>query len=391
MPTSNKFPAFTLAAGPTTVSARVLAAQGSPVSYHYDPVFLDRFRTLGELVGQVYGTDNDIILLQGEAVLGLEAAVVNVVRPGMKVINIANGPYGKGMGYWLAGHGAKVIEVETGFREVPTPEMIEEIASAHPDAEALAVVHVETPCGTVAPLKEIGKICRKYGFVSIVDAVASIGGVELRPDEWGLDICVAAPQKCLGGPSGMSLIAVSQAGWDLIEKNPDAPRDSFLSILDWKTKWLEGNKFPYTPSVSDVNGVIAACEQILEEGVDAAVSRHARTAEVCRAGVLAMGLELWPLDSATAANSATAVKLPDGLNDAQVRDHIRERYGVMISGALGAGDLVRIGHMGETARSLHPIIGLSALGQGLRDLGHDVDIGIGIEVAMKALSDSPNP
>ncbi len=189
----------------------------------------------------------------------------------------------------------------------------------------------------------------------------------------------------------MSLIAVSQAGWDLIEKNPDAPRDSFLSILDWKTKWLEGNKFPYTPSVSDVNGVIAACEQILEEGVDAAVSRHARTAEVCRAGVLAMGLELWPLDSATAANSVTAVKLPDGLNDAQVRDHIRERYGVMISGALGAGDLVRIGHMGETARSLHPIIGLSALGQGLRDLGHDVDIGIGIEVAMKALSDSPNP
>ena len=94
-------PAFTLAAGPTTVSARVLAAQGSPVSYHYDPAFLERFRMLGDLVGQVYGTENDIILMQGEAVLGLEAAVVGVVRPGMKVINLANGPYGKGMGYWL--------------------------------------------------------------------------------------------------------------------------------------------------------------------------------------------------------------------------------------------------------------------------------------------------
>lgn len=383
-------PAFTLAAGPTTVSARVLAAQGSPVSYHYDPAFLERFRMLGDLVGQVYGTENDIILMQGEAVLGLEAAVVGVVRPGMKVINLANGPYGKGMGYWLAGHGAEVIEIETGFREVPTPEMIEEVASAHPDVELLTVVHVETPCGTVSPLKQIGEICRRHGIVSLVDVVASLGGVELHPDEWGLDICISAPQKCLGGPSGMSLIAVSQAGWDLIAKNPNAPRDSFLSILDWKTKWLEGGKYPYTPSVSDVNGVIAACEQILEEGVEDAIARHAATAAACRAGVAAMGLELWPLDSGTAANSVTAVKLPEGLTDVQVRDHIRERYGVMISGALGAGNLVRIGHMGETARSLHPIIGLSALGQGLRDLGCEVDIGQGIEVAMQALSASPN-
>ncbi|HDH26788.1 MAG TPA: alanine--glyoxylate aminotransferase family protein [Actinobacteria bacterium] len=188
----------------------------------------------------------------------------------------------------------------------------------------------------------------------------------------------------------MSLLAISQAAWDLIAKNPDAPRDSFLSILDWKDKWLEGNKFPYTPSVSDVSGVTAACEEVLEEGVDTAVLRHSRAAAASRAGVLAMGLELWPLDPATAASSATAVKLPAGLTDIQVRDHIRQRYGVMISGALGAGDLVRIGHMGETARSLYPIVGLSALGQGLRDLGCQVDIGKGIEVAMSALSDSPN-
>lgn len=387
---STRSPDFTLAAGPTTVSARVLAAQGSPVTYHYDPAFLDRFRTLGDLVGKVYGTTNDIILMQGEAVLGLEAAVVATVRPGMKVINLANGPYGKGMGYWLVAHGAEVVEVETGFREVPTPEMIEAAVLANPDAEMLAVVHVETPCGTVSPLKEIGEICRRNGIVSLVDAVASLGGVEIQPDEWGLDICVSAPQKCLGGPSGMSLLAISQQAWDLIAKNPNAPRDSFLSILDWKSKWLEGGKFPYTPSVSDVHGVIAACEQVLEEGVAEAVQRHRRTAAASQAGVLAMGLELWPRDPATAANSATAVKLPDTLTDEQVRDHIRHRYGVMISGSLGAGNLVRIGHMGETARSLYPIIGLSALGRGLRDLGHDVNLGKGIDAAMAALSDAPN-
>jgi pyridoxamine--pyruvate transaminase len=383
-------PSFTLTTGPATISDRVRAAQGAQNLSHEDHLYKERFRRLEELVGTIFRTSNDIVLLQGEAVLGLEAALAATVRPGMKVINVASGPYGKGMGDWLRAMGAAVVDVETGFREVPSPEMVEQAVREHGDAEMLAVVHVETPCGTISPLREIGDMCRRAGIVSLVDAVASLGGVDVRTDEWGLDICVAAPEKCLGGPTGLSLIAVSPRAWELVARNDAAPRFSFLSILDWKEKWLTGGDFPYTPSIADVHGTLAACEAVLEEGLDRVLARHAATAHATRAGVVAMGLTLWPRRESDMADSVTAIELPRGVTEDALIDHVRERYGVMISGSEGAGDLVRIGHMGETARSLYPLVALGAVGQGLVDLGHTVDVAQGLAAMLAALSESPN-
>ena len=145
-------------------------------------------------------------------------------------------------------------------------------------------------------------------------------------------------------------------------------------MLDWKEQWLDGDKFPFTPSVVDLHGVEAACDVLLEEGLEASIARHELAARACRAGVRAMGLELWPRSEEIAAACVTAIAVPEGLTDAQVRDHCRERYGVMISGGQGAGNLVRIGHMGPTARSLYPVVGLAALGRtlcGPRRVGDD--------------------
>ena len=227
-------------------------------------------------------------------------------------------------------------------------------------------------------------------MVSLVDAVASVGGLDVRTDEWGLDIVVTAPEKCLNGPTGLSLLSVSAAAWELVARNPGAPRASYRSMLDWKEKWLDGGAFPYTPSIADVLGTIAACEAFLEEGFDAVFARHAASGAAARAGVRAMGLELWPLRGADTADTLTAIKLPAGVTEEALVAHIRERYGVQISGSEGAGDLVRIGHIGETARSLHPVVGLAALGQGLRDLGVAVNVGAGLEAALAALSARPN-
>jgi len=382
--------AFTVSTGPAIVSDRVRAAQGMQSGYHEDPAFKARFRRLGDLVGQVLRTSNDIVLMQGEAVLGLEAALVAAVRPGMKVINVASGPYGKGMGWWLDAMGADIIEVETGFRDVPTAEMIGAALAANPDVELLCVVHVETPCGTVAPIAEIGRLCRAAGVVSLVDAVASVGGLDVRTDEWQLDIVVTAPETCLGGPTGLSLIAVSPEAWALVGRNPRAPRASFLSMLDWKEKWIDGDAFPYTPSIADVHGALAACEAFLEEGADAVLARHAASGAAARAGVRAMGLTLWAHQESDMADTVTAVELPAGLTDAGVVARVRERYGVQLSASEGAGNQVRIGHIGETARSLHPVVALAALGQGLRDLGATVDIGTGLEATLAALSERPN-
>jgi pyridoxamine--pyruvate transaminase len=189
----------------------------------------------------------------------------------------------------------------------------------------------------------------------------------------------------------MSLMTVNDAAWERIRTNPSAPRASFLSMLDWKEQWLDGNKFPFTPSVSDVHGVEGACDELLEEGLEASIARHERSAAACRAGVSAMGLELWPRSESIAAACVTAIAVPNGLTDVQVRAHCRERYGVMISGGQGAGNLVRIGHMGPSARSLYPVVGIAALGQTLLDLGVQVEVGAGVEAALAALSRAEAP
>ena len=380
---------LTLSAGPNDVSSGVRAATGGPVLYHYDPVFGDRFRETERMIGQIYGSSgHEIILMQGEAVLGLEAAARSLVRRGTSCLNLATGVFGKGFGYWLTAIGADLHEIETPYDEIVTGEAVAAYLEAHPEITVVSVVHSETPSGTLNPVWDIGPIARSHGAVTIVDVVSSFGGIELRPEDWQLDLLVAGPQKCLGGPPGMSLVAVSEQAWAAIEANPDAPRGSFLSLLDWREQWHARDHFPYTPSVSDLNGVWAAARELLDEGLEASIDRHRRVADACWDGVEAMGLRPWPVSRDIAAACVTAIRVPDALTDTQVRDHVRATYGVQLSGGQGAGNLIRIGHLGATARPIFAVAGLAALGRGLADLGARVDVGAGLEAALASLSAS---
>jgi pyridoxamine--pyruvate transaminase len=180
-----------------------------------------------------------------------------------------------------------------------------------------------------------------------------------------------------------------------MEANPAAPRGSFLSLLDWKHRWIDGGRvaFPYTPSVSDVNGVHAALEEVVQQGVDAVIATHARAARACRAGAVGLGLELWPRSESYAANCVTAVRAPAGAGVDDVLRHARERYGVMLSGGYGElkEKLIRLGHMGPASRSLYPLVAVSALGRSLADLGVSVDIGAGAQAVMEVLAQAPDP
>jgi pyridoxamine--pyruvate transaminase len=381
-------PDFTLSAGPVAATPRVLAALGSPIMYHYDPAFIERFRATERKLKDVFLTKSDVLLMQGEAVLGLEAAARGLVQPGTRVLNLVQGVFGKGMGYWLKDFGAELHELEVAYNDAVDPGDVERYLDQHSGIELVTVVHCETPSGTFADVSAIGPIAHERGVLLLVDCVSSIGGMPLETDAWHLDVCVGGAQKCLGGPPGLSLMAVSDGAWGRIRANPTAPRASYLSMLDWKEQWIDGEKFPFTPSVSDVYGVEAAVDDLLEEGLDASIVRHERSAAACRAGVRAMGLELWPRSDEVAAACVTAITVPDGLTDVQVRAHCRERYGVMVSGGQGAGNLVRIGHMGLSARSLHPVVGLAALGRTFADLGVQVEIGAGVEAALTELAQS---
>ena len=379
-------PDFTLSAGPVTATPRVLAALGSPIVYHYDPAFIERFRATERKLAQVFLTENDVLLMQGEAVLGLEAAARGLVQPGTKVLNLVQGVFGKGMGYWLKDFGAELHELEVAYNDAVDPADVERYLDDTPGIELVTVVHSETPSGTVCDVSAIGPIAHARGALTLVDCVSSLGGIAFETDAWQLDVCVAAAQKCLGGPPGMSLMTVSETAWERIGANPAAPRASFLSMLDWKEQWIDGNKFPFTPSVSELYGVEASVDELLAEGLEASIERHERSAAACRAGARAMGVELWPRSDEIAAACVTAIAVPEGLTDVQVRAHCRERYGVMISGGQGAGNLVRIGHMGTSARGLHPVVGLAALGRTLADLGAHVEIGAGVEAALAEVS-----
>lgn len=385
-------PDFTLSAGPTMSSLRVQQAQGRPMIFDYDPVFLERFRDTERKVAELFGTAKDIVLMQGEAILGIEAAARAVVRPGMKCLNLVSGVYAKWFTDWLREYGGEVVEVEVPYNEAIDPDEVKQALEEHGDFELVALVHSETPSGVVNPLREIAPLAKDAGALMFADVVSAVGGTEVDPDGWGVDICVGGPQKCLAGPPGMSLVVVGEQAWSAIEKNPNAPRGTFLSLLDWRETWIEGGrvKYPYTPSVSDVNGVHAAVGEVLDEGLESVIRRHDVAAAACRAGVKTMGLELWPRSESYAANCVTAITCPDGVEVKQVLSHIREGYGVMLSGGYGelADKLFRLGHMGPGTRSLFPVVAVSAFARGLSDLGVSVDIGSGVEAALGVLSDS---
>jgi pyridoxamine---pyruvate transaminase len=381
-------PDFTLSAGPTMAYPRVLAAQAKQITYHYDPAFMEGFRRTERKVAEIFLTKSDILLMQGEAVLGLEAAARALVRPGTNALNLVSGVFGKGMGYWLKDFGAVLHELEVPYNDSVDPADVDRYLDEHPEIDLVTVVHSETPSGTLHDLASIGPIARAHGAMTIVDCVSSLACHEFRTDDWQVDIAVAAAQKCLGGPPGISPMAVNDAAWERMRANPAAPRASFLSMLDWKEKWIDGNVFPFTPSVVDMHGIEACCDELLEEGLDNSIARHDLAARACRAGVKAMGLDLWPRNEEITAACVTAISVPDGLTDIQARAHCRERYGVMISGGQGAGNLVRIGHMGPTANSLYPVVGLGAVGRTFADLGVPVKVGEGLEAALEVLSES---
>lgn len=379
-------PDFTLSAGPVTVSERTRAALARPILYHYDPEFRAGFVRTQSKVAEIFRTKNDIILMQGEAIVGLEGALRSLITPGMHVLNLVQGVFGKGTGYWIKDFGAELHEIEVGYDDAVSPAQVEEYLDAHPEIEMVCLVASETPSGTVTDVAAIGPMCSDRGILTYIDTVSGVLGMPWETDEWGLDLCVAGAQKCLGGPAGVAMISVSPRAWEKIYANPAAPRDSYLSLLDWKEKWLGEGRFPYTPSVTDMFGLESALDQALEEGVDAVVARHRSAAEVTRAGARAMGLELWAVRDEIASACVTSIRMPDGLDNAVVRDHARAVYGVMLSHGQGAGNLVRLSHMGPTAGGLHSIVGLAALGRTFADLGAPVDIGGGLEAALDVLS-----
>lgn len=384
-----EWPKMNLAAGPVEVTDRTLRDQSRPVLYHYDPAFIDFFEHTSNLLQQVYQTEYDVVIMQGEAILGLEAAAACLIEPGDKVLNLVSGVFGKWFELFIDKYGGETIEVAVPYNDAVDPEDVRKALEANPDIKYLSVVHSETPSGTVNPVSEIGPIAKEYGVITMVDTVSGLGGEELIPEEWGVDVAVAGPQKCLGGPPGLSLMSISPDAWEAMENRESPVQGSYLSILDWKNAWIEDRRFPYTPSVSDLYALESILSQVLEEGIEHYAERHRTIAEATREGVKALGLELWAAREEVAGNAVTAVTMPEGVTDETLRGTMRDRYGMMISGGYGelVDQLFRLGHMGKAAHPTYMAAQLAILERTLNDLGVAVEMGAGVGAAMAALDD----
>jgi pyridoxamine---pyruvate transaminase len=382
-----KEPVITLSAGPVAAFSRVLRAMSRPVHYDFDPFFQQFYEEVTLKAAKALRIKQPALILHCEPAPGIEAAAASLIGPDDVVLNLASGVYGKGFGYWSQRYNKEMIEIEVPYNESIDPRQVADAFRLRPDINVVSLVHHDTPSGTINPAREIGKVVRDHGALLLVDAVSSFGGMDIHPEDCSADIFITGPGKCLGGAPGLTVMAVSERAWQHMEANPKAPRASVLSLLDWKDAWSKDKPFPFTPSVSEVNGLDAAFDQYLEEGPAEVWCRHALTARACRAGVLAMGLALWAKTEAIASPTTTAVAVPAGLKDQDIIRTARAEYGVVFSAgrAETLGKLIRIGHMGPVAEPIYAVVAVTALGGALRRLGHKLDLGRGVEAAMAAI------
>jgi pyridoxamine--pyruvate transaminase len=381
---------FNMTAGPIEGTQRTLRALSRQIMYHYDPEFADIFDDTTEKLKRFLKTTNDVIIMQGEALLGLEAAAFCTIDEGEKCLNLVSGVYGHLYAWYINAFGGELLEVRTDFNKAVDPADVEKTFKENPDIKIMSVVHCETPSGTLNPIKEICQIAKRYGALTIVDAVSSAGGVEVEVDAWGLDICVVGPQKCLASSPGLAMISVSEEAWEKMRKKKNPVRYSYMSMLDMKEQWLvekEKRKFPLTIFTSEVVALNEALNQLFDEGLEAVIERHKRVAKMCREGVKGMGLELWADSEGICAPCATAIKTPEGVDDAKLRRHMYDTYRVLISGGFGdlTGKLFRIGHMGKMAQPVFVAAALAMLERSLKDVGFPVKPGSGVGAAIEAI------
>ena len=378
----------TMSAGPNSIHDRIRQAYARQVLYHYDPAFHDLFDDTTEKLKRCYQTKGDVVIMQGEAVLGLEAASACTVQPGDKCLNLVSGVFGAGYArYFKRYSGQDPLEIKVPYNEAIDLSVVEKTLKEEGDVRAIGVVHSETPSGTLNPVKEICALAREYGALTIVDAVSSFSGLPVPVDEWGVDICVAGPHKCLGAAPGSALVSVSDRAWEAMLAHPTPLRKGYLSLLDWKELWMEQRRFPFTIFVAQINGVNEALTMVLEEGLDARFARHAHAANMCRAGVKALGLRLWPAREEIMASCVTAFITPKGIAPGHILSHMRENHGIAITGSLKelADTVVRIGHMGHVARPIYVEMVLAALERTLLDLGHPVKLGSAVGAALTVM------
>ncbi|MEU5417742.1 aminotransferase class V-fold PLP-dependent enzyme [Streptomyces sp. NPDC020667] len=364
-----------------------MTANTAPVLLDLAPLDAAHFARIEDKVAALMRTRESVVAMQGEALLPLEACIRSAVRPGSTALNIITGPYGETFGGWLRSCGAEVITVAAPFSGAAGPEQVAEALRAHPEIDFVSLVHAEAATGNTNPVAEIGAVVREHGALLMLDAVASVAAEPLLTDEWGVDLCVIGGQKAMAGPAGVSAVSVSARAWERIAANEQAPRRSYLSLLDWKERWIDGGRevLPHAPAQLEMLALEQAVDRIEAAGLDAVILRHRAAAAATRAGARVLGaLSPYVTRDADAAPAATTLRAPGGVDAREiVAAALAAGPAVPVQAAGGAlaKEMIRVNHYGLAADRAVVLDSLSALGAALRAL--DIEAG-GTDEALDA-------
>jgi aspartate aminotransferase-like enzyme len=362
-------------ASPTDLPPEVRKAMGRQIIHpDLDPEFFKLYDSVVKKLGNIIGTKNDLFVMAGEGMLVLDSAVASLVEPGDEVLTMSSGFYGDGLNMMVAGYGGKAIPLRAPDGDSVSASDVDRALEKNPGAKVATMVHVETPCGTVASIKEIGKACNDHGVILIGDTITSIAGMPVLGDRNHVDVTLGSSQKCFSAPPGLSMISVSKRAWEKIEKRKQRVPSYYLDLMVWRESWLakKTRSFPYQQSVSDIFALNAGLDLIMEEGLEHVYKRHARVAELVRTSCEEMGLHLFAKSREVAAETVTAVKVPRGIDEARLRARMVKDYDVWISNSWGkpAGKVVLLGHMGYAAHRKRADRALVALEATLKKMGY---------------------
>ncbi len=355
--------------GPTPVPPPVARALSEPMISHRGGEFKEMFgRTLGALQS-AFKTRNDIVLLTASGTGGMEAALANTLSPGDRVLCLENGKFGERFAEIGERYGLEVVKHAVEWGRGLHPEGLAKVfAEADKPFKAMTLIHNETSAGVTNPTKDLVRVAREHGALTIVDCISGLLCTEFAMDEWGVDIAVSGSQKALAIPPGLAFVAMSERAWAMTETSA-LPRYYF----DLPAMRKDGGKgqTSYTPAVTLIRGLDVSLAIQLADGPDPVIARHKLYADAVRAGVRAMGLPLFA-EEGFESNGVTAIAAPEGLDPEKVRGELKRRFDIVLSGGQSRlkGKIFRISHMGAVPP--YQLLGaLAALEVVLRDQGWD--------------------
>ncbi|HBJ2612536.1 TPA: alanine--glyoxylate aminotransferase family protein [Clostridium botulinum] len=365
---------YVMTPGPTMVRENVRMARAMETTNpDLDLQFYDYYKETCEKIGEFLKTKNEIRILSGEGILGLEAACASLTEKDDRILVIDNGIFGEGFADFVEIYGGEVVFFKGDRRRDIDIENLKEFLDKDSNFKYATVVHCDTPSGVINDISKICPMLKEKGIITVVDSVSAMGGQKLKVDEWKIDMVLGGSQKCMSAPPGLSFLSISEDAFKVMEERKTPIASYYCNLLIWKD-YYKNKWFPYTPPISDIVGLRVAVDNILED--KDIVSRHNNIAKSCREAIVESGLKLYLKQGYS--NTVTVIELPKKVEDKVLRTYMQDKYNVIIAGSFGylQGKVIRIGHMGENANIDKMAYTLFALQNSLEYLGYKLEVNL---------------